>query len=59
MEQDEWGPRYEVEKTVNAWRKAKQIPLPDLPPDEITRIRGSLPFPPEDSWLNSLDDSED
>jgi MscS family membrane protein len=55
----EANPRYEIEKTVNAWRKEKKMPLPDMPSHEIARLRGSVPFPPDDSWLNSFGDTEE
>jgi MscS family membrane protein len=55
----EANPRYEIEKTVNAWRKKKKMPLPDMPSHEIARLRGSVPFPPDDSWLNSFGDTEE
>jgi MscS family membrane protein len=55
-EKADLSPRHEVEKKVNAWRSAKQMPLPDVPPDEIARLRGTLTFPPNDSWLKTSAD---
>ena len=49
----------DVEKKVNGWRKGKRVPLPDVPTMEVTRLRGSIPFPSDDSWVKTASDSED
>jgi len=49
----------EVEKKVRAWRKAKQMPLPDIPSSEVKRLRGSVSFPSDDSWIKTASDSDE
>ncbi len=38
-----------AEKVVAEWREEKELPFPDFPPAEISKMRGSVIYPPADS----------
>lgn len=38
-----------AEKVVAGWREEKELPFPDFPPAEISKMRGSVIYPPPDS----------
>ncbi len=38
-------------RTVEGWREKKVFPFPDFLPAEISKLRGTVPYPPADSVL--------
>jgi len=45
----------EAGRTVELWRKKKMFPFPDFLPAEISKLRGTISYPPDDSVLASTD----
>jgi MscS family membrane protein len=41
----------EARRTVEQWRESKVFPFPDFLPAEISRLRGTVAYPPADSVL--------
>jgi MscS family membrane protein len=41
----------DAEKIVAAWRQEKELPFPDFPAADISKMRGSVVYPPSDSAL--------
>jgi MscS family membrane protein len=41
-----------VHEEVQKWRDAGKMPFPDFAPEEIAKIRDSLPYPPPDSAVD-------
>jgi MscS family membrane protein len=41
----------QAERAVTDWREEHALPFPDFPPAEISKMRGSIPYPPADSAL--------
>jgi MscS family membrane protein len=40
-----------AERVVREWREEKDLPFPDYKPAEISKMRGTVPYPPADSAL--------
>jgi MscS family membrane protein len=47
----------EAAKTVEQWRENKAFPFPDFLPAEISRLRGTVAYPPADSVLAAKESS--
>jgi MscS family membrane protein len=41
----------EAARTVEQWREDKAFPFPDFLPAEISKLRGTVAYPPADSAL--------
>jgi MscS family membrane protein len=46
--------RSEIQKTIEKWKEEEVLPLPDLPNEEILRLRGTVTYPPQGSWLKKV-----
>jgi hypothetical protein len=42
---------------VQKWREGHQLPFPDFPPDEISEISNSLPYPQPGSAVVRKDET--
>jgi MscS family membrane protein len=45
----------EAARTVEQWREKKVFPFPDFLPAEISKLRGTVRYPPADSELAATD----
>jgi MscS family membrane protein len=44
-------------RTVEQWKEKKAFPFPDFPPAEISKLRGTISYPPADSILAPKEDT--
>jgi MscS family membrane protein len=47
----------QASKTVEKWREDKTLPFPDFLPAEISKLRGTIEYPPADSVLAAKDNA--
>lgn len=46
----------QVADTVKSWKENNEMQLPKFDPEQVEAIKGTLPYPPEGSAMNKVDD---